>query len=77
MNRSVRENPVGGRSAWVRVVLVLGLATGLLLVWAARDATAQMAPNAPEKVFALTTGDRLLRFDGDEPRQVMGKTSGA
>jgi hypothetical protein len=73
LNGLVRENPVGGRSAWVRVVLVLGLAMGLLFVWAARDASAQMAPNGPEKVYALTTGDRLLRFDGDEPRQAMGQ----
>ncbi len=73
----VTKNTVaGGRSAWVRGMLALGLMAGLLLAWAAQGASAQDAsnpPNAPEQVFALTVTDDLLRFDGDTPREVVRK----
>ena len=59
-------------------VALLGLLAGLLLVavLAARDVRAQdLAPkaegrNGPETVYALTKGDDLLRFDGDEPGKI-------
>jgi hypothetical protein len=62
-------------SRWTAVGLVAsGLLVGLLLVGSAPDASAQSAaPDGPEKVFALTTDDKLLRFDGDAPRQALSK----
>ena len=75
MNGTVTKNLIaGGRSAWIRGMLALGLMAGLLLAWAAQGASAQDAsnpPNAPERVFALTMADDLLRFDGDTPRDVV------
>lgn len=78
MNSTVTKNMIaGGRSAWIRGMLALGLMAGLLLAWAAQGASAQDAPsnppNAPERVFALTMADDLLRFDGDTPRDVVRK----
>lgn len=73
---STRNTISGGRSAWVRGILALGLMAGLLLAWAAQGASAQdnaNPPNAPERVFGLTVTDDLLRFDGDTPRDVVRK----
>lgn len=61
-----------GRPAWVGAILALGLLAGLLLVFSTAN-KASAAPNGPEKVFALTSEDRLLRFDGDKPRAVNSK----
>jgi hypothetical protein len=56
------QRPVG-----IAAVLALALLMGALLVFAtANKATA--APDGPERVFALTENDSLLRFDGDTPR---------
>ncbi len=39
-----------------------------VILWTASSASA--APDGPEKVYALTTSDKLLRFDGDNPERV-------
>lgn len=70
------------------VIALLGLLAGLLLVAivGTRDAGAQDAGaqdlaskaagrNGPERVYALTRGDDLLRFDGDEPGTVRDRVS--
>lgn len=72
-----RDRYVGNRAA----IALLGLIAGLLLlsVVHTRDVRAQdldaraVGKDAPEKVFGLTVGDHLLRFDGDDPRQAAKK----
>lgn len=65
-------NSLGSRRAGLAVAL---LASGVLLVlWAASGVSAAGArPDGPEKVFALTIKDKLLRFDGDTPQQIQSK----
>ncbi len=70
MNRSVGH----GRSGLAGALVASGLLVGLLLVWLMPEASAQTtAPDGPENVYALTADDHLLRFDGDDPRQVATK----
>lgn len=60
------------RGLAVLAALVGGLAA--LLVLSSSGAFAQGAkPDGPETVYALTTADKLLRFDGDNPRQASSK----
>ncbi len=54
------------------VTVLAGVLTGLVAVTAS-GALAQSAPNPPEKVFALTDNNRLLKFDGDKPEDVKKK----
>ncbi len=59
-----------GRPGLAGALVASGLLVGSLLVWLAPEASAQaMTPSGPERVYALTTGDGLLRFDGDDPRR--------
>ncbi len=54
-----------------RLAVVIVLAGSLAV--SATGALAQSAPNPPEKVFALTDNNRLLKFDGDNPEDVKKK----
>ncbi len=73
VHTTTRKGLTRGRAA---LVALLGGLVGLLALSSSgalaqdQDATAD-AKNAPERVFALTAGDHLLRFDGDNP----GRTS--
>lgn len=64
---------VDGRSAFA---LVAGLVVALMVALVAPGASAQsVAPqasgtNGPERVYALTAAEDLLRFDGDRPGEV-------
>lgn len=70
MSYSVTERP--RRAGWIAGILALGLLVGMSVVlWTASSASA--APDGPERVFALTTSDNLLRFDGDNPEKVNKK----
>jgi hypothetical protein len=53
-------------------LVALGVLIGMLAIWAP-GAQAANGPDGPERVFALTAKDRLLRFDGDNPSQVNSK----
>ena len=67
MSYSVTERP--RRAGWIAGILALGLLAGMsVILWTASSASA--APDGPEKVYALTTSDNLLRFDGDNPQKV-------
>lgn len=69
---TINRTTVFGRPAWICVALALGVAASLLLVLSTTP-KASAAPDGPEKVFALTSDDRLLKFDADEPRDVSRK----
>ncbi len=67
LSYSVTERP--RRAGWIAGILALGLLAGMsVILWTASSASA--APDAPEKVYGLTTSDILLRFDGDTPQTV-------
>lgn len=67
LSYSVTERPLVRGVGWVGGILALGLLVGMSAIfWTASSASA--APDGPEKVFALTDSDNLLRFDGDNPR---------
>ncbi len=71
VDRLVARGRPGLEGALVASGLLLGL---LLVLWAAPGASAQSAgPDGPERVFALSAEDHLLRFDGDNPGQVAKK----
>ena len=57
-----------GRSALAGALAVLGVVIGMLAIWAP-GAQATPGPDGPERVFALTLSDKLVRFDGDNPSQ--------
>lgn len=61
-----------GRSVIAGALVALGVLIGMLAIWAP-GAQAASGPDGPERVFALTAEDRLLRFDGDNPSQVNSK----
>ncbi len=71
MNRStVGRLGHRGRPGLAGALVASGLLVGALFVLLAPEVSARaMAPGGPERVYALTTGDGLLRFDGDDPRQ--------
>ena len=72
MSYSVTERPLARRVGWVGGILALGLLVGMSVIfWTASSASA--APDGPERVYALTTSDNLLRFDGDNPQMVNRK----
>jgi hypothetical protein len=54
------------------VIVLAGVLAGSLAVTAS-GAMAQSAPNPPDKVFALTDNNRLLKFNGNTPKDVKGK----
>ena len=60
------------RPAWISAALVLGIMAGSLFV-ASTTPAASAAPDGPEQVYALSTGDELLSFDGDEPGDATSK----
>ena len=51
-------------------LVALGVVIGMLAIWAPGAQATVDSPNGPERVFALTIKDMLLRFDGDSPSQV-------
>jgi len=61
-----------GRSVLAGALVALGVLIGMLMIWAP-VAGAKGGPDGPERVFTLTTKDKLLRFDGDKPGNVSGK----
>lgn len=73
------DRTVGSRA----VIALFGLLVGLLLlaVVQTRDVRAQdleskaSGRNGPERVYALTMRDDLLRFDGDEPGNIQKRVS--
>lgn len=71
MNSSIDRRRIG-LAGWL---VAFGLLLGSLLIWAGSSADAQTrnVPDGPEKIFALTANDRLLRSDGDNPRKVDSK----
>lgn len=72
LSYSVTERPLARRVGWVGGILALGLLVGMSVVlWTASSASA--APDGPERVYALTDADNLLRFDGDNPEMVNKK----
>jgi hypothetical protein len=52
--------------------VALGVLIGMLAIWTP-GAEATDGPDAPERVFALTINDKLLRFDGNNPSRVNSK----
>ncbi len=69
----VKVNNKGLAHKLAVTVAVFGVLAGVLAV-AATVAFAQNGkPDGPEEVYALTTSDNLLRFDGDKPEKVNKK----
>jgi len=77
---------VRGRLVVAGGLVALAALLGMLLLWT-QGAGAQTTPSGvvdignPDRVFALTTDDRLLRFDGDNPgertaRKITGLRNG-
>lgn len=60
------------RSVIAGALVTLGVLIGMLAIWVP-GAQAANGPDGPERVFALTAEDRLLRFDGDNPSQTNSK----
>ena len=59
-----------GRSVMAGALVALGVLVGMLAIWAPGAQAELEGPDGPERVFALTIKDTLLRFDGDTPSQV-------
>ena len=69
------ERRLGGSRAFgeARALVALGVLVGMLAIWAPGAQAALEGPDGPERVYALTIKDKLLRFDGDDPSQVNSK----
>jgi hypothetical protein len=60
------------RSVLSGALVALGVLIGMLVIWTP-GAEATNGPDGPERVFALTINDKLVRFDGDNPSRVNSK----
>jgi hypothetical protein len=65
-------SPNAKRSVLAGALVALGVLIGMLAIWTP-GAEATDGPDAPERVFALTINDKLLRFDGNNPSRVNSK----
>lgn len=78
MGHTTYKGLTRGRATMATLVALLGGLVGLLALSSsgagAQDASTRTdTPNGPERVYALTASDKLLRFDGDNPRQATKK----